>query len=83
MTRVIELTDQNLGGKAIDVSQKLPGTYRTVFAELRETAVACTVRAWAAVAPFDTMDQLKTRGYRWMPVDRDPPNRPLEAIRVN
>ena len=53
------------------LTQTLPGTGRTVFGELRETAAIPTVRIWAAGAPFATKDQLRRRGYRWMPADRD------------
>ena len=53
------------------LTQTLPGTDRTVFATLRETAATPTVRVWAASAPFEAKDQLRTRGYRWMPADRD------------
>ena len=53
------------------LTQQLPGEDRTVFAALRETAATPTVRLWAIGAPFDAKDQLKHRGYRWMPVDRD------------
>ena len=52
------------------LTQQLPGNERTVFAALRETAATRTVRLWAAGAPFDAKDQLKVRGYRWMPRDR-------------
>ena len=53
------------------LTQTLPGTDRTVFAALRETAATPTVRVWATSAPFEAKDQLRTRGYRWMPADRD------------
>ena len=49
------------------LTQQLPGEDRTVFAALRETAAQPTVRIWATGAPFDAKDELKSRGYRWMP----------------
>ena len=52
------------------LTQTLPGTERTVFGELRETAARPAVRIWATGAPFDTKDQLRARGYRWMPMER-------------
>ena len=53
------------------LTQTLPGTERTVFGELRETAATPAVRIWATGAPFETKDQLRARGYRWMPTERD------------
>ena len=53
------------------VTQQLPGENRTVFAALRETAAQPTVRIWAAGAPFSVKDELKSRGYRWMPHERN------------
>ena len=49
------------------LAQTLPGSERRVLAALRETAAKKTVRLWAAYAPFERKDELKARGYRWMP----------------
>ena len=38
-----------------------------MLAALRENARKKTVRLWAASAPFERKDELKARGYRWMP----------------
>ena len=53
------------------LTQTLPGTEQTAFGALRETAATPAVRIWAAGAPFETKDELRARGYRWMPIDRD------------
>ena len=53
------------------LTQQLPDEDRTVFAALRETAAQPTVRVWASGAPFDAKDELKSRGYRWMPNERN------------
>ena len=53
------------------LTQTLPGTDRSVFAALRETAATPTIRVWATSAPFEAKDELRTHGYRWMPADRD------------
>ena len=53
------------------LTQTLPGTDRTVFGALRERAATPAVRIWAAGAPFETKDELRARGYRWMPADCD------------
>lgn len=37
---------------------------------LREVAATPTIRLWAAGAPYETKDELRARGYRWMPKDR-------------
>ena len=49
------------------LSQHLPGSERRVLAALRENARKKTVRLWAASAHFERKDELKARGYRWMP----------------
>ena len=49
------------------LSQHLPGSERRVLAVLRENARKKTVRLWAASAHFERKDELKARGYRWMP----------------
>ena len=53
------------------LTQTLPGTEQTVFGALRERAATPAVRIWATGAPFETKDELRARGYRWMPTDRD------------
>ena len=53
------------------LTQTLPGTDQTVFGVLRETAATPAIRIWAAGAPYDCKDQLRSRGYRWMPTDHD------------
>ena len=53
------------------LTQTLPSTDRTVFAALSETAATPMVRVWATSAAFEAKDELRTRGYRWMPADRD------------
>ena len=53
------------------LTQTLPGTEQTVFGALRERAATPAVRIWAAGAPFETKDELRARGYRWMPTERD------------
>ena len=53
------------------ITQTLPGTEQTVFGKLRGTAATPAVRIWAADAPFEMKDELRARGYRWMPADRD------------
>ena len=53
------------------LTRQLPGEARTVFAALRETAATPTIRIWAVGAPFDCKDELKLRGYRWMPHERN------------
>ena len=52
------------------LAQALPDTDRPVLAALLENARQETVRLWAASAPFHTKDELKARGYRWMPETR-------------
>ena len=49
------------------LAQHLPGSEQRVLAALRENARKKTVRLWAASAPFERKDELKARGYRWMP----------------
>ena len=49
------------------LAQTLPDSDRRVLAALRETARKETVRLWATNAPFAFKDELKARGYRWMP----------------
>ena len=49
------------------LAQTLPGSERRVLAALRENARKKTVRLWAASAHFERKDELKARGYRWMP----------------
>ena len=53
------------------LAQQLPGSDRQVLAALRECASRETVRLWAAGSPFATKDELKARGYRWMPERRN------------
>ena len=52
------------------LAQTLPNSDRRVLAVLRETASRDTIRLWAVRAPFETKDELKARGYRWMPERR-------------
>ena len=49
------------------LAQTLPDSRQHVLAALRENAAKDTVRLWAAGAPFAAKDELKARGYRWMP----------------
>ena len=49
------------------LAQPLAGAERTVLAALRASASAETRRLWAAGAPFAAKDELRARGYRWMP----------------
>ena len=53
------------------LAQTLPDSDLQVLAALRESASRETVRLWAAAAPFAAKDELKTRGYRWMPEARN------------
>ena len=53
------------------LTQQLLGEERTVVASLRETAATPTTRIWATGTPFDCKDELKHRGYRWMPHERN------------
>ena len=41
-----------------------------MLAALRENAARHTVRLWAAGAPIAFKDELRARGYRWMPERR-------------
>ena len=52
------------------LAQTLPGSDRRVLAALRESAWKETVRLWAVHARFEHKDELKARGYRWMPERR-------------
>ena len=52
------------------LAQTLPNSDRRVLAALRETASRDTIRLWAVRAPFEAKDELKARGYRWMPEPR-------------
>ena len=52
------------------LAQTLPNSDRRVLAALRETASTDTIRLWAVRSPFETKDELKARGYRWMPEPR-------------
>ena len=52
------------------LAQTLPNSDRRVLAVLRETTSRDTIRLWAVRAPFETKDELKARGYRWMPESR-------------
>ena len=49
------------------LSQVLPGTDRPVLAALREQAMKETLRLWAVGIPIGAKDELRGRGYRWMP----------------
>ena len=49
------------------LAQRLPGTGRPVLGILRERVMAESLRLWAVGAPFGTKDELRARGYRWMP----------------
>ena len=49
------------------LAQRLPDSDRAVLDALRENAASETVRLWAVQSPFATKDELKARGYRWMP----------------
>ena len=49
------------------LSQRLPGTDRPVLAVLREQAMTESLRLWAVGAPIGAKDELRARGYRWMP----------------
>ena len=52
------------------LAQTLPGSDRRVLAALRESAWKDTVRLWAAHSPIEHKDELRARGYRWMPERR-------------
>ena len=49
------------------LAQMLPGTDRRTMAVLREHAAQDTVRLWAAGARIEFKDELRARGYQWMP----------------
>lgn len=49
------------------LAQTLPDSDQRVLAALRENAARETVRLWAAYAPIAFKDELRARGYRWMP----------------
>ena len=49
------------------LSQRLPGADRPVLAALREQAMKETLRLWAVGIPIGAKDELRGRGYRWMP----------------
>ena len=49
------------------LAQTLPDSDQRVMGALRENAAQETVRLWAAYAPIAFKDELKSRGYRWMP----------------
>ena len=52
------------------LAANLPGTERPVLGALRERALTPTQRLWAVGAPIGVKDELRARGYRWMP-ERD------------
>ena len=53
------------------LAQTLPGDGQHVMAALRERAARETVRLWAAEAPIEYKDELRARGYQWMPTTRN------------
>lgn len=53
------------------LAQTLPGADRRVMAALRERAARETVRLWAVDAPIEYKDELRARGYQWMPQMRN------------
>ena len=57
------------------LAQTLPDSDQRVMAALRENAAKETIRLWAAYAPIAIKDELKARGYRWMPERRHGINR--------
>ena len=63
------------------LAQTFPNSDRRVLAVLRETASRDTIRLWAVRAPFETKDELKARGYRWMRA-RFPPLLQFPADRI-
>ena len=52
------------------LAQTLPESEQPVLAALREGARRETVRLWAVYAPIEHKDELRARGYRWMPEAR-------------
>ena len=84
IARITGLTDLDLAGQAIDVaaadalirSSHLIVAHNATFdRSFVESVVPAaeipTVRLWAADAPFAAKDQLRRRGYRWMPAERE------------
>ena len=53
------------------LAQRLPVSGGTVLAALRRSALRPTTRLWAVRAPFEAKDELRARGYRWMPEMRN------------
>ena len=49
------------------LAQLLPNSEQRVMAVLRERAAQETVRLWAADSPIEFKDELRARGYQWMP----------------
>ena len=47
------------------------GDERPALANLREVAATPTIGLWGAGAPYEIKDELRARGYRWMPMDRE------------
>ena len=53
------------------LAQSLPGAGQRVMAALRARAARETVRLWAADARIEYKDELRARGYQWMPETRN------------
>ena len=53
------------------LGQTLPGSDRRVMTALRANAAMETVRLWAVQARIEFKDELRARGYQWMPSMRN------------